>query len=104
MPPPSVSSLPRVPIYTFPFATVGTVNFTAFPAVSRPPDAWELFHSSVETLLASYACRTAGPARACPLSLVPYAAALIAHTMPSVVADEAEMEGVAPGNPNVEGV
>jgi len=42
---------PRVPIYTFPFATVGTVNFTAFPALS--PDACELLHSSVETLAAS---------------------------------------------------
>jgi hypothetical protein len=32
VPPPIESSLPRVPMYTFPFATVGTVNFTAFPA------------------------------------------------------------------------
>jgi hypothetical protein len=55
-------------------------------------------------LLASNACKTAAPAALDPLSLVPYEAVLIAHTMPSVVADEADIDGVAPGNPNVEGV
>ena len=45
-----------------PFATVGTVNFTAFPAVSLPPVACELFHYSVATLLAVYAYKMAGPA------------------------------------------
>src|ERR1700734_2775408 len=51
--------LPLVPTYTFPFATVGTVNFTAFPAVLPVP--WVLFQSSLATLVASYACSTVGP-------------------------------------------
>jgi hypothetical protein len=58
-------------MYTLPLATVGTVNFTAFPAVSRPPVAWELFHNSVATLLALYACKMAGPAAVLALLFVP---------------------------------
>jgi hypothetical protein len=78
---------------------VGTVNFTALPAVA----ACELFYSSFDKLLASNAWRMAGPA-ALTVSPVPNAPESIAHTMPSVVADEAEIDGVAPENPNTEGV
>jgi hypothetical protein len=45
--------LPRVPTYTLPLATVGTVNFTAFPAALPAPVA--LFQSSFATFAASYA-------------------------------------------------
>ena len=38
---------PRVPMYTLPFATVGTVNFTAFPAAFPVPCV--LFHSDFRT-------------------------------------------------------
>jgi len=44
VPEPFVESLPPVGTYTFPFATVGTVNFTALPAAS--PGTIELFHNS----------------------------------------------------------
>ena len=43
--------LPRVPMYTLPLATVGTVNLTAFPAVLPVPCV--LFQSSVARLPAS---------------------------------------------------
>jgi hypothetical protein len=101
---PVESSLPRVPIYTFPFATVGTVNFTAFPAVSRPPAASELFQSSIEMLLASNACKIEGPAALLAPFFVPNAALSIAHTMPFAVADDDEIDGVAPANPKPDGV
>src|SRR5271168_997148 len=87
---------PRVPTYTLPFATVGTVNFTAFPAAFPVPCV--LFHSSVARLVASYAWRTAGPQPdAC---CVQYWLLFSTHTMPLAVPC-AETEGVAPGNPNV---
>src|SRR6266568_3888830 len=48
------------PTYTFPLTTVGTVNFTARPGLSR-----ELFtaleYNVVPGLLASWACRIAEP-------------------------------------------
>src|SRR5690242_16743110 len=48
-----------VPTYTFPFATVGTVNFTPGPRVSRPGTMFELY-SMFCRLAASYAYRSAG--------------------------------------------
>src|SRR5260370_41052437 len=48
-------------MYTLPFAIVGTVNFTAFPAWSRFAGACALFHISWPRFVASYACKTAGP-------------------------------------------
>src|SRR5262249_28447389 len=85
--------LPRVPTYTLPLATVGTVNFTEFPAASAGFLA--LFHSSVARLVASYACSTAGPQReACVVQPPVWS---MAHTIPSLLLPEADTEGVAPG-------
>jgi len=39
---PNTSSSVVVPTYTLPLTTVGTVNLTAGPSVSRPPAAWLL--------------------------------------------------------------
>src|SRR5438105_2031825 len=39
---PNTSSSVAVPAYTLPLTTVGTVNLTAGPSVSRPPAAWLL--------------------------------------------------------------
>src|SRR5215475_4264989 len=86
-----------VTTYAFPFATVGTVNLTAIPAASAA--FCTLFHSSVEMLLASYACSTAGPPAAQLPTFVPQLFVFRAHTMPLLVPDE-EIEGVAPGNGN----
>ena len=75
-----------VPTYTLPFATVGTVNFTAFPAWSDP--LLVLFHNSVARLVASCACKIA-PVMGFGRSMV--------HTMPFVDPCE-DIDGVAPGN------
>ena len=84
-------------MYTLPLATVGTANFTAFPAWSRLADACELFQSSLARFVASYACKTAGPHQVdCG---VQYVCVSMAHTMP--LADpKDDTEGVAPGKTN----
>jgi hypothetical protein len=64
--------------------------------MSRPPAASELFQSSIEMLLASNACKIDGPAALLAPFFVPNAALSIAHTMPFAVADDAEIDGVAP--------
>src|SRR5277367_2347108 len=85
-------------MYTFPFAIVGTVYFTAFPAAF--PGPCELFHNSLPRFAASYACKMAGPAARLPVSSVPKLLESKAQTIPFVDSRE-ETEGVAPGYPNV---
>jgi hypothetical protein len=89
-------------MYTFPFATVATVNFTALPAWSRFAFC-ELFHNSFARFVASYAWSTAAPP---PVSTPfgPFFAGSIAHTIPFSVADDAEIDGDEPENPNPVGV
>src|SRR5215475_11560307 len=97
-------------MYTLPLATVGTVNFTALPAVSRPGFC-ALFHNSLPMFLASYARRTAGPpavkdpfpnGAGAVVLFVPRLLESIAQRMPFVAVGVAEIDGDAPGNPNVD--
>ncbi len=91
-------------MYTFPFATVGTVNFTAFPALSRLKFC-ELFHNSVAEVrrIVSVQHRRP-PAGAFGVPLVPYFPVSMAQTIPFSVAEDAEIDGDAPANPNPVGV
>jgi len=82
-------------MYTFPLATVGTVNVTAKPALSAA--AIELFQSSLVRFVALKACKTAGPHPGdCG---VQYLLLSSAQRIP-LLAPFDETEGVAPGNPN----
>src|SRR3984885_12764719 len=58
---PKISSSTEVGTKTLPPAMVGAVNFEAAPAVSRPLAACVVLYSSTATLVALYACSTAGP-------------------------------------------
>ena len=86
-------SFPRVPTYTFPFATVGTVNLTAKPAAFIGP--CELFHNSVPRLVASYAWSTVGPHPGDPV--VQDWVLSSAHTIASELSGLVDIDGVAPG-------
>jgi hypothetical protein len=98
---PYTSSSVCVPTYTFPLATVGTVNFTASPAVSRDATAIALLYISFERLFGSYARRIAG---AFGVASAPLES--INHKMAELVAlvdPFQEITGVAPCGPSVSG-
>src|ERR1700758_4587134 len=77
-----------VPTYTFPLTTLGTVNFTAAPGLSREAFV-ALEYRVLAQLPALCACSTACPP-------VVYASESIDQTMPCVL-PLAEIDGVEPG-------
>src|ERR1019366_871452 len=99
--PPLVVLPPAVPTYTFPFATLGTVNFTAMPAGTSADEmrvqdvAFESVLNRQSNVAASKAHRFALP----PLEALP---ASINQTIALVEALlGAETVGVGPGQPKV---
>jgi hypothetical protein len=99
--PPVVELPPAVPTYTFPFATLGTVNLTAMPAGTSVD---EILVQEVAVDEVVYRQSRVAASKAHNLALPPLDAlvASIAHTMAFVEALlGAETVGVGPGHPKV---
>ena len=88
-----------MPTYTFPFATVGTANFTEFPGLLLPVFPSELFHNSTLISEAVNAYNVAGVAGREPELFVPKSELSMTQTIPLVVPLD-ETDGVPPGNPS----